>query len=198
MMTAKITTVRTFGEAADVVVRFWREANDPNLLRFEGFDGVGKSGLAKLVALQVRAEHVEFDKFAFRPENPTPYPGCLRQPQLDAAISAAFASGKPVALDAVCLDEVAPISNWGRGFVIYVKRLSFNNPNPLWHRGFDIEDDVPEDEPRSSIVLYHKRSKPHERADLIIELPEEGHTIASLAFDRGLCFDPLGAEIIRT
>ena len=159
---------------------------------------MGKSGLAKLVALQIRAEHVEFDKFAFRPATPTPYPGCLTQPQLDAAISAAFASGKPVALDAVCLEEVAPISNWGRGFVIYVKRLSFNSPNPLWHRGFDIDDDVPEDEPRRSIVLYHNRYKPHERADLIVELPEEGHTISSLAFDRRLCFDPLGAEIIRT
>jgi hypothetical protein len=42
-MTVKIATVRTFEEAADVVVRIWREANEPKLLRFEGFDGVGKS-----------------------------------------------------------------------------------------------------------------------------------------------------------
>src|SRR5258707_7050127 len=139
-MTVKIATVLTFGQAADVVVSIWREAKNPKFLRFEGFDGVGKSGLAKLVASRISAEHVEFDKFAFKPATPLPYPGCLRQAQLDAAISAAFASGKPVALDAVCLDEVAPISSWGRGFVIYLKRLSFNNQNPMWHHGFEIED----------------------------------------------------------
>jgi hypothetical protein len=196
-MNMKIATVRTFGEAADVVIRVWREASDPKLLRFEGFDGVGKSGLSKLVASRIDAEHVESDKFAFRPETPTPYPGCLKQAELDAAISAAFASGKPVALDSVCLDEVAPSSSWGRGFVVYIKRLSFNNQNnPLWHPGFAIEDEAPEDEPHRGIVLYHQRSKPHERADLIIELPEEGHTISNFAFDRGGCSDPLGAEII--
>jgi hypothetical protein len=195
-MTVKIATVLTFGEAADVVVRIWREANDPKLLRFEGFDGVGKSGLSKLIASRIAAEHVEVDEFALKPETPTPYPGCLKQAQLDTAISAAIASGKPVVLDAVCLDEVAPISSWGRGFVIYVKRLSFNNSqNPMWRHGFAIEADAPENEPHRGIVLYHKKSKPHERADLIIELPQDGHTISSFAFDRGHCFDPLGAEI---
>jgi hypothetical protein len=155
------------------------------------------SGLAKLAASRIDAEHVEGDKFAFRPATPTPYPGCLKRAELDAAISAAFASGKPVALDAVCLDEVAPSSSWGRGFVVYIKRLSFNNQdNPLWHHGFAIEHEAPEDEPHRGIVLYHQRSKPHERADLIIELPEEGHTISNFAFDRGGCMDPLGAEII--
>jgi hypothetical protein len=198
-MTVKIATVRTFEEAADVVVRIWREANEPKLLRFEGFDGVGKSGLAKLVVPLIDAEHVEGDKFAFKPETPTPYPGCLRQAELDAAISAAFASGKPVAMDAVCLDEVAPISRWGRGLVVYVKRLSFNNHlNPMWSPGFAIEDDAPENEPHRGIVLYHQKSKPHERADLIIEMPGLGHTISSFSFERGHCFDPVGAEIIPT
>jgi hypothetical protein len=191
---AVIATLPTFGEAADVVVRIWREASDARLLRFEGFDGVGKSGLAKLVASQISAEHVEGDKFAFKPEISTPYPSCLRRAELDTAISVAMASGKPVALDAVCLDEVAPISSWGRGFVVYVKRLSFNNQNPMWHPGFEIEDEAPEDEPHRGIVLYHQKSKPHERADLIIELPETGHTISTF---RGHCFDPPGAEIIR-
>lgn len=181
---------------AAVVVHIWREAGESKLLRFEGFDGVGKSGLAKLIGLQIGAEHIEGDKFAFKPEAPTPYRGCLRQPQLDAAIRSAFASGKAVALDAVCLDEVAPSSTWGRGFVIYVKRLSFNNQDPIWHHGFQIEGEPPEDEPHRGIILYHKKSKPHERADLIIELPDIGHKISSFAFDRAHCFDPLGAEIV--
>jgi len=68
----KISTVRTFEEAADVVIRAWREASDPRLLRIEGFDGVGKSGLAHLVASRIDGEHVESDRFAFRPKTPTP------------------------------------------------------------------------------------------------------------------------------
>ncbi|WP_441254300.1 hypothetical protein [Bradyrhizobium sp. 613_E4_N2_2] len=196
-MTVKIATVRTFEEAADAVIRVFLASNNPKLLRFEGFDGVGKSGLARLVASRIGAEHVDFDNFAFRPETPTPYPGCLRRAELDAAINTALASGKPVALDAVCLDDVAPMTTWGRGLVTYVRRLSFNNQyHPLWHNGFAIEDEPPKDEPHRGIVLYHKKAKPHERADLIIELPEEGHTISNFAFNRDHLSDPPGAEVI--
>ena len=195
-MTVKIATVSTPEEAADLVVLTWREAGKSKLLRFEGFDGVGKSGLAKLIAQRIDAEHVEGDRFAFKPNAPTPYAGCVRQAELNAAIEAAVASGKPVALDAVCLDEIAPSSKWGRGFVVYVKRLSFNNQHPIWHPGLHLEGEAPEREAHRSIFLYHQKSKPHERADLIVELPQTGYKICNFAFDRGLCFDPLGAEVI--
>src|SRR5262250_980240 len=92
----KIATGPTFEKAADVVVRVWEEAGKPKLPRFEGFDGVGKSGLAKLVAPRIGAHHVEGDKFAFRPDAPKPYWECLRRDEFDAAISAAVATGKPV------------------------------------------------------------------------------------------------------
>jgi hypothetical protein len=48
----------------------------------------------------------------------------MRQSECDCAIAQAFASGRVVALDAVCLEEVAPSTKWGRGFVVYIKRLS--------------------------------------------------------------------------
>ena len=70
-----------------------------------------------------------------------------------------------MALDAVCLDEIAPSSKWGRGFVVYVKRLSFNNQHPIWHPGLHLEGEAPEREAHRSIFLYHQKSKPHERAD---------------------------------
>jgi hypothetical protein len=82
------------------------------------------------------------------------------------------------------------------GVFVYVKRLSFNNQDPMWHHGFDIEGEAPKREPHRSIVLYHQKSKPHERANLIIELPDIGHKILTFTFDRGHCFDPLGAEIV--
>jgi hypothetical protein len=30
----------------------------------------------------ILSEHVELNKFAFKPQKPTPYPGCLRRPDL--------------------------------------------------------------------------------------------------------------------
>jgi hypothetical protein len=197
-MIVKIATVLTFEQAADVVVRVWQEAGKPKLLRFEGFDGVGKSGLAKLVAPRIGAEHVEGDKFAFKPEVSTPYPGCLRRGEFDAAISAAVSTGLPVILDAVCLDEVAPRRRWGRGFVVYVKRLSFNNVDPMWHEGLRLEEgeDAPSLEPHRGIFEYHRSHKPHERPDLILELPDTGHTIYRFGFERSFCFDPPDAEVV--
>jgi hypothetical protein len=199
-MAVKIATVQTFETATNVVVCVWEQAGKPKLLRFEGFDGVGKSGLAKLVAQRIDAEQVEGDKFAFRPDSPKPYPECLRKDEVEAAIMSAVATGKPVIFDAVCLDEVAPISRWGRGFVVYVKRLSFNNPDPIWHDGFHLEDEEqkPDNEPHHGICEYHRASKPHERADLIIELRETGHTIYSFDFERSMCFDLPGAELLPT
>jgi hypothetical protein len=38
--------------------------------------------------------------------------------------------------------------------------------------------------------------KPHKTADLIIELPDTGHLMSEGRFDRNMCFDPPGAEII--
>src|ERR1700686_3219905 len=159
-MTMKIATVPTFEEAAQGIMRVWGEVGKPHIIRFEAFDGIGKSGLAKLVAPKIGAEHVEVDKFAFKPEVEKPYRDCLRKEKLDAAIAAVIASGKPVILDAVCLEEVAPRSRWGRGFVVYIKCLSFNNQDPIWHEGFRLEDEeTPKDEPHRGVFLYHRQSK---------------------------------------
>jgi thymidylate kinase len=62
-------------------------------IRLEGFDGAGKSGLAKIIAPWIGAEHIEVDKFTDKPEVETPYRGCVRQSELDLAIGAAVASG---------------------------------------------------------------------------------------------------------
>ena len=195
-MTIKIATVPTFEAAVEKVVEIWRDAGSPKLIRIEGFNGVGKSGLSKLIKESIGAEQVEGDKFVNRPDKPLPYNKCIRQLEFDQAIERAIATGRVVILDAVCLDEVAPSNKWGRGFVVYVKRLSLNNPDPIWHDGLNLEGEPPDDEVHRSIHLYHTRVKPDEAADLIIELPERGHSVTKGKFSRHFCFDPPGAEVI--
>lgn len=190
----KIATVSTFDEALEKTLGAWEDSGCPSLVRFEGFDGVGKSGLARLFVDRAGGAHVEIDRFAKRPEVEKPYRDCIQQHEVDAAVSDAIKSKALVALDAVCLDEVAPMSQWGRGFVIYIKRLSFNNWDPIWHEGLHLEEDLPSHEIRRSLILYHQKALPHLSADLIVELPDSGHSMSPGKFSRDWCFDPPGAE----
>lgn len=183
---AKIATVSDAKDAAAVLAKF-----NHRLIRIEGFAGVGKTTIARQFADLVGAIHVEGDKFANKATEPTQYRDCIRQGAFEAAIRDAE-TAMFLILDAVCLDEIAPIEKWGRGFLVYVKRLSFNNCHaPTWHGGFDLEEEAPTKEPDRSIHLYHSSVRPHERADLILELPQEGHAIPNFTFSRVHCFDPV-------
>jgi hypothetical protein len=175
LLTVKIASCPTFEAAAEKVVEFWRDADRPNPIRLEGFAGVGKSGLAKLLVKLVGGQHIAGDDFVSKFETPPSYRECMRQSEFDCAIVQAFASGRVVVLDADCLEEVAPSTKWGRGFVVYIKRLSFNTQAPIWHEGLYLEEEAPIKELDRSIHMYHNRVRPHETADLIIELPETGH-----------------------
>ncbi|CAN0477881.1 unnamed protein product, partial [Phaeothamnion confervicola] len=157
----------------DSIVQIWRDAASPKIIRLEGFAGVGKTGLAGLVKARVNGVHVAGDEFVSPFDVPRSYRERMRQSEFNAAIEKAVSSKRAVILDAVCLDEVAPIATWGRGFVVYIKRLSFNKEDPIWHDGISLEREAPIKEAHRSIHLYHNRVKPHETANLIIELPDE-------------------------
>ena len=196
-MTVIIVSVPYFDAAAQKIIDIWQDAGSSNLIRIEGFDGVGKSGLAALLRERLHAEHIEGDNFVSKPDAPLSYQKCVRQTELDHAIERAMSGGCVVILDAVCLEEVAPSEKWGRGFVVYVKRLSFNNADPIWHEGLNLEDELPVSEVRRSIHLYHNKIRPHETPDLIVELPEEGHSMTRGNFSRDRCFDPQGSEVVE-
>jgi hypothetical protein len=72
-------------------------------------------------------------------------------------------------VEGICLEELAPSYRFGRGFVIYVKRISQAG---LWH-GFDEHNATPDREWHRSVDLYHRRYRPHESADVIMEVAEE-------------------------
>ena len=168
----------------------------PKVIWMEGDCGSGKSSIAHKLAERGVGLHIEIDKFTVKPERPAPYSQCVKYHELDGAIAHALELRKKVILDFVCLGEVAPVDHWGRGLVIYVKRLSFNHVDPLWHLGFHLEDEPPTDEPRRSVHLYHLRSLPHMSADLIVEFPEDFHQLPTIPFSRERCFDPPNGFLI--
>jgi hypothetical protein len=171
---AKIITKSNTDEIAGSIARVI--TNSPTkIVRIEGVCGSGKTTIGRKLAANGIGLHIEVDKFATKPSKPTPYPQCLKLAELNREISRATQTGKTVILDAVCLEEVAPAVQWGRGLRIYVKQLSFNSIDPTWHVGFQLEDEPPTDEPHRSVHLYHLNFLPHMNADLIVEYPEEFH-----------------------
>jgi hypothetical protein len=153
------------------------EANpSPCLVRIEGVDGSGKSTLARELARHLSGLLIHGDDYIVPSEDEKPYSSCIRLDALRADLRASLSTSQIVVADAVCLGELAPEAEFGRGYKIYLKRLSFNVPGGIWH-GFDPYDATPEWEIARSVYLYHAHYRPHETADVIIELPESGHTL---------------------
>jgi hypothetical protein len=96
----------------------------------------------------------------------------------------------------VCLEEVAPAQRWGRGLNIYVKMLSFNGAYPIWHVGFNLEDEPPMVEPHRSVHAYHLKYAPHMNADLIVEFPGDLDQLPKVPLSRERCFDPSNSVIM--
>ena len=191
----KIITKSNTDQIASWIVEFLSNAPS-NLIRIEGVCGSGKTSIGRKLAERGIGLHIEVDKFATKPPKPSPYRQCLKREELDTAIARAISTSTTVILDAVCLEEVAPVQKWGRGLRIYVKKLSFNNVDPIWHVGYNLEDEPPTDEPHRSVHLYHLNTLPHMNADLIVEYPEEFHRLPKMPFSRERCFDPSNSIIM--
>jgi len=114
----------------EAVPAITRRLGTLQLVRIEGFCGVGKTRLAHRLSEITGATHIATDIFAFRPDRPSPYRDCIKRPELAAEIKRAIAASNLVVLDGVCLDEVAPQAEWGRGLLVYVKRLSSRAVRP--------------------------------------------------------------------
>ena len=192
---AKIISKSNTDEIADWVAEFLSRSPS-KLARIEGVCGSGKTTIARKLAANGVGLHIEFDKFATKRAKPTPYSQCLNKEELNDELIRAVQTGKTVILDAVCLEEIAPVERWGRGLRIYVKQLSFNSIDPIWHVGLNLEDEPPTDEPHRSVHLYHLNILPHMNADLIVEYPEEFHRLPKMPFSRERCFDPSNSIIM--
>jgi hypothetical protein len=192
---AKIITRSNSDELADWITEFLA-ISPSNLIRIEGVCGSGKTTIAQKLQARGVGLHINADDFVTRPTVATPYPCCMKQNELDAAIADAIKTGKVVILEAVCLEEVAPFQRWGSGLNVYVKVLSFNSVDPTWHVGFKLEDPPPLNEPDRSVHSYHLKYQPHMKADLIVEFPQDGHRLTEVPFSRERCFDPCNSIIV--
>jgi hypothetical protein len=148
--------------------------NGSPLLRLEGFMGVGKSSVAHLIAADatVPVRVIGSDDFAAKGE-PRTYREAVDLPALRAAAQESLENGGKVIFEGVCLEELLPSQEFGRGFVVYLQRVSVPVPQtPLWHDIYDLDREAPDDPLHASIIQYHREHRPHDHCDLALAIPE--------------------------
>jgi hypothetical protein len=153
----------------------------PPLVRIEGVMQVGKTPLADMLADALGASVIHIEReFAYPEKLDRPYAEAIDRDALHAKLTSLLQKPTWTIVEAVCLGEVAPEHQFGRGFVIYVKRVAVMGPDVhAWH-GLD-EHGPFHDRLDRSILDYHKHFRPHEIADVLIVLPEEQHSFGDKA-----------------
>jgi hypothetical protein len=139
---------------------------------------VGKSPLADMLAAELGVIHgdvIHGDRFAYSEKYNRPYAQAIDLDAIRVRLMELLQEPRWTIIEAVCLGEVAPEIQFGRGFMIYVKRVAVLGQDLYQWHGFD-EDGPVDDRPLfCSIHNYHAQFRPHEKADVLIVLPEEGH-----------------------
>lgn len=125
------------------------------------------------MAARIGAQFIDSDDYANAYDDPPGYVECLRLDELRQEIEDAIARGA-VVLAGVCSAELWP----GPSVSIYIKRMSFSTPEwPIWFKEFQFDDPLPLIQPHRSIMQYHLTHRPHDIADLVLELPDLGQTL---------------------
>jgi hypothetical protein len=176
----------------DLCERIGQVSTRARLIVLDGFDGAGKSTLAKALSEALGLNHIEVDEFLV-PDSPVSYVESIRCPDLAAAIGV-----RPCILDGVFARDVLDRLNLTADLHVYVKRMRFQNDFRRWLDGefeeFQTFAEWKENEDRSiaeydkliggtahdpsqpglfcDLRDYHFRRPPHERTDLIFERPE--------------------------
>ena len=121
----------------------------PKLIRVEGADGIGKStGIAEPLASELRAKHLDTDKFRCDPGEWTTYIETVRVEAFQNAVREELEAERQVVADSVCLDEVLPESTFGKGFRIYVMQLEPYHDS-FWQWGGLVSSATPRVSPTS-------------------------------------------------
>jgi len=163
-----------FKHAAERIASGW-QTSGKKLLRLEGFMGIGKSGIASLIAeSSPNARVIGTDEFATPDAKSNDISERLDQMALRVAARAAIAESDLVIFEGVCLEELLPPGQFGAGFRVYIKHVSLPSADCiLWHDGLNLDaPDYPANWLDQQILDYHRIWRPHERADLCLAIPE--------------------------
>ena len=146
------------------------------MIGIEGFCSSGKSTLADCLGRDVEAEVIHTDSYAVKFDEPPPYLQCLKISELSVALTQRSKSRRCI-VEGICLRDVLAGCNVDADFYLYVRRLSQNG---LWHDELHLESFEAGDpeyggeiEPHLSDLKYHSRTRPHEKANAVLDRLED-------------------------
>jgi hypothetical protein len=122
-------------EAVPDILALAVRPTDAKLIRIDGVMGVGKSSLADLLRPELSAQIVRGDDYGSPSEGP--YTSRIQLRDFQADLARALAGTEWVIVEAICLEELAPETRFGRGLRVYVKRVSVLGPCLTLWPGFD-------------------------------------------------------------
>jgi hypothetical protein len=143
------------------------------LIRVEGIDQAGKSTLAHELAKEMPGARLfKSDCFRHSPPDWNTFTQTVRIQAFQDSVVQALEAGQWAIADSVCLDDLLPEVIFGRGFRIYVMRLT-PEFHGLWRWDYgDVltRDPIGYTAIDLSVREYHQRFRPHERADAVIQI----------------------------
>ena len=177
-ITTKPTEMQSFEELVECI----RKIADSNVIEVIGIEGCltsGKSYLGNQLIRAFKARLVSTDDSRNdKDHTSTPYLDTLDLSRMHTAIDDIMQTGKLVIVEGICLRCILKRIALTADLFVYVKRLSENIDDDVWHCGYDIESfeegEKQHQEPYISDLKYHSRVRPHERADLVYNSKFEG------------------------
>ena len=132
------------------------------LIAIDGFDGAGKTTLAKQLSSALDLLLLYLDSFLLK-QTAKSYTNDLDFQSLAQDICAA---GKSVIVSGICILDALDKMDLSPSVHIYVKFIAKNG---LWHQGWDIDNDrIDGNWFKNEVLQYHRRRRPHEAADYTV------------------------------
>ena len=156
------------------------------IVSIDGYDGTGKSTLAKSLCLKLQAVHIEVDNFLDK--NKGGYLDHLRYTELATAITTRSATDRLLLVDGVCVRQILKTISVEANLAVYVKQVGVGG----WEKRTMFEDyATPSDaiaherallaqyaqiegSPQSQLptfqvelIQYHYDFRPHERSEIV-------------------------------
>ncbi len=140
----------------------------PMLVSFDGFSGAGKTPLTKELAECLQVSHVHLDEFYVKDSH---FVGSFQFERFHQVLGDSIKIGHTF-VEGMLIDDVLAHSGFTPKLKIYVKRVSRLG---WWYDGSNLDNNgQPATQGRflATLIEYHERMKPHETADIIINLVE--------------------------
>jgi hypothetical protein len=184
--------------AKDVVEHVKRitTASQTRLIAIDGFDGCGKTMLARTLRDHLACQLIEIDDFLNR--NEVGYVEHLRYEDLKVVLAEGISNDHLVVIEGICILEVLARLAAVSDVHIYVKRVRLFGSTVYWSdreacdspfqpeeylrqsweevkefrgmMGEPVEDSNPlSDSTERDLVMYHHKFRPQDRADIVLE-----------------------------